>query len=176
MENKMKKIVWSLVFGMLVIAGVAQAKDLKVGVVSVDEIFKSAPQAAVINDKLKKLLDTSKEKLQTMGNSIKASQEKLKKDELILSKDQKAEAQKKYVASLKEFRELEARLKYEVEGARNQALAEFRFTVRKIVNKIAEDKDYDLILSEGVAFSKKKFDLTADVIALLKKQAESEKK
>ena len=172
----MKKTVWSLVLGLLVIAGTAQAKDLKLGVVSVDEIFKNAPQAAVINEKLKKLLDSSKEKLQTMGNSIKASQEKLKKDELILSNAQKAAAQEKYVASLKEFRELEARLKYEVEGARNQALAEFRFKVRKIVNKIAEDMGYDLIFSEGVAFTKKKFDLTADVIELLKKQAESEKK
>ena len=161
---------------MLIVANAAQAKDLKLGVVSVDSIFKNAPQAAVINAKLKEMLEASKVKLQTMGKGIQSAQEKLKKDELILSKAQKAEAQKKYIASLKEFRELEAKLKHEVEGARNQALAEFRFTVRKIVNKIAEEKGYDLILSEGVAFSKKKFDLTEDVIAMLKKQADPKKK
>lgn len=175
MDNKMKKILWSLLLGMLVMSA-AQAKELKLGVVSVDAIFKNAPQAAEINNKLKEILEASKEKLQKMGKTIQASQEKLKKDELILSKAQKAEAQKKYIASLKEFRETEARLKHEVENARNQALAEFRFTVRKIVNKIAEEKGYDIIFSEGVAFTKKKFDLTEDVIKRLKGQAEPKEK
>lgn len=171
----MKKILWSLLFGMLVVT-TAQAKDLKLGVVSVDVIFKNSPQTAVINDKLKKMLEASKAKLQAKGKIIQAAQEKLKKDELILSKAQKAEAQKKFVASLKEFREMEARLKHEVEGARNQALAEFRFTVRQVVNKIAEEKGYDIVFSEGVAFSKKKFDLTEDVLKRLKSQAEPKKK
>jgi len=175
MENTMKKILWSLLLGLLVISTV-QAKELKLGAVSVDAIFKNAPQAAVINAKLKEILDASKVKLQTMGTAIKASQEKLKKDELILSKAQKAEAQNKYIASLKEFRETEARLKSEVESARNQALAEFRFTVRKVINKIADEKGYDIIFSEGVAFTKKKFDLTQEVIDRLKKQAEPKKK
>ena len=171
----MKKILWSLLFGMLVVT-TAQAKELKLGVVSVDVIFKNAPQTAVINDKLKVMLEASKAKLQAKGKIIQAAQEKLKKDELILSKAQKAEAQKKFVASLKEFREMEARLKHEVEGARNQALAEFRFTVRQVVNKIAEEKGYDIVFSEGVAFSKKKFDLTEDVLKRLKSQAEPKKK
>lgn len=171
----MKKILWSLLLGVLVIS-TAQAKELKLGVVSVDAIFKNAPQAAEINNKLKTILDASKAKLQKMGDAIKKSQEKLKKDELILSKAQKADAKNKYIASLKEFRETEARLKNEVESARNQALAEFRFTVRKIVNQIADEKNYDIIFSEGVAFTKKKFDLTEDVIKRLKKQAESKKK
>ncbi len=171
----MKKILWSLLLGLVVMSPV-QAKELKIGAVSVDAIFKNAPQAADINVKLKKILDTSKVKLQKMGTAIKASQEKLKKDELILSKAQKAEAQKKYIASLKEFRETEARLKGEVESARNQALAEFRFTVRKVINKIAEEKDYDIIFSEGVAFTKKKFDLTQEVIDRLRKQVEPKKK
>lgn len=171
----MKKILWSLLLGLLVIS-TAQAKDLKLGAVSVDAIFKNAPQAAAINAKLKEILDASKVKLQQMGTAIKASQEKLKKDELILSKSQKADAQNKYIASLKEFRETEARLKSEVESARNQALAEFRFTVRKVINKIAEEDGYDIIFSEGVAFTKKKFDLTQDVIDRLKKQAEPKKK
>lgn len=171
----MKKILWSLLLGMLVIS-TAQAKELKLGAVSVDAIFKNAPQATEINNKLKAIIDASKEKLQKMGEAIKKSQEKLKKDELILSKAQKAEAKNKYIASLKEFRETEARLKNEVESARNQSLAEFRFTVRKIVNQIADEENYDMIFSEGVAFTKKKFDLTEDVIKRLKKQAEPKKK
>ena len=175
MEIKMKKIMWSLLFGMLAV-NVAQAKDIKLGVVSVDAIFKNAPQAVVINNKLKQMLEKSKGKLQTMGKAIQATQEKLKKDEMILSKAQKTEAQKSYIASLKEFRETEARLNNEVKGARNQALAEFRFTVRKVINKIAEEKGYDLILSEGVEYASKKYDLTEEVIKRLKKQAEPKKK
>ncbi|MDH5425730.1 MAG: OmpH family outer membrane protein [Gammaproteobacteria bacterium] len=171
----MKKILWGLLVALCVVTGV-QAKDLKLGVVSVDAIFKNAPQAVVINNKLKDMLDASKIKLQAMGKSIQESQEKLKKDELILSKSQKEEAQKSYIASVKEIRETEARMKNEIEDARNQALAEFRSTVRQIINKIAEEQGYDMIFSEGVAFTKKQFDLTEDVIKQLKSQAEPKKK
>jgi len=170
----MKKLIWSLLLSVLAFNTV-QAKDLSIGVVSVEAIFKNAPQAAEISEKLQKLLNDSKKQLQTMGKEIQATQEKLKKDEMILSKAQKEEAQKKYIASLKKFRETEAQLNNKVKQAQKSAMAEFRFAVRKIINKIGEDKGLDLILSEGVEFAKKKYDLTDEVLKRLKKQAEPKK-
>jgi len=170
----MKKLIWSLLLSVLAFTTV-QAKDLSIGVVSVQAIFKNAPQAAAINAKLQKLLEESKQQLQTMGKEIQASQEKLKKDEMILSKAQKEQAQKKYVASLKKFRETEAQLNNKVKQTQKNAMAEFRFTVRKIISKIGEEKGLDLILSEGVEYAKKKYDLTDEVLKRLKKQAEPKK-
>lgn len=170
----MKKILLALVFGMLVL-NTAQAKNMKLGVVSVEAILKNAPQVITINKKMQERFTAPQKKLQKLGESIKASQEKFKKDELILSKQQKSDTQKKIMASIQEYREAEAKLKNEVDGVRNQALAEFRFTVQKVLNKLAEDKGYDMIFSEGVAFTKKEYDLTAEVLKRLKKLSESDK-
>jgi len=170
----MKKLIWSLLLSVLAFNTV-QAKDLSIGVVSVEAIFKNAPQAAEINAKLQKLLEDSKKQLQTMGKEIQASQEKLKKQEIILTTAQKEEAQKKYIASLKKFRETEAQLNNQAKQTRNRALSEFRFMVRKVITKIGEEKGFDLILSEGVEFAKKKYDLTDEVLKRLKSQAEPKK-
>lgn len=163
----MKKIIWGFAFTLFALS-TAHAKDLKLGVVSVEAILKNAPQVAVINKRMQDRFKAPQEELKKLAESIKSSQEKFKKDELILSKQQKTDAQKKILATIKEYREKEMKLKNEVESVRNQELAEFRYTVQKILNKIAEKKNYDFIFSEGVAFAKKGYDLTEDVLKALK--------
>lgn len=170
----MKMLFWGLLFSLISL-GTVQAKDLKVGVVSVEAILKNAPQVSVINNKMKERFSGPTTELQKLGESIKASQEKFKKDELILSKPQKTDAQTKILNSIKQYREKEAKLKNEVEGVRNQALAEFRYTVQKVLNELAEEKKYDLIFSEGVAYAKKNYDLTEEVLKRLKSQVETKK-
>lgn len=170
----MKKIIWALMASLCVL-GTAQAKDMNFGVVSVEAILKNAPQVAVINNKMKERFSAPQMELKNLGETIKASQEKFKKDELILSKQQKADSQKKILASIKQYREAEMKLKNEVEGVRNQALAEFRYTVQKVLNQLAEEKGYDFIFSEGVAFAKKKYDVTEEVLKRLKTQAKPKK-
>lgn len=170
----MKKILLVLLLG-LISFGSANAKGMKFGVVSVEAILKNAPQVNVINKKMQDRFSGPTEDLQKLGESIKASQEKFKKDELILSKPQKAEAQQKILNSIKQYRETEAKLKNEVESVRNQALAEFRYTVQKVLNELAEEKKYDFIFSEGVAFAKKNYDLTEEVLKRLKSLTESKK-
>ena len=174
MEIKMKMLFWGLLFSLISL-GSAQAKDMKLGVVSVEAILKNAPQVGVINKKMKDRFSGPTEELKKLGESIKAAQEKFKKDELILSKPQKKDAQTKIIASIKTFRETEARLKNEVEGVRNQALAEFRYTVQKVLNELAEEKKYDFIFSEGVAFARKNYDLTEEVLKRLKSLVETKK-
>lgn len=170
----MKKIFLGFAFVFFVLS-TAQAKDMNFGVVSVEAILKNAPQVTVINNKMQERFSAPQDELKKLGESIQASQEKFKKDELILSKAQKAEAQKNIIDSIKQYRESEMKLKNEVESVRNQALAEFRYTVQKVLNQIAEEKDYDFIFSEGVAFAKKNYDLTEEVLKRLKSQAEPKK-
>lgn len=170
----MKKIFWGLVFALFAL-NTAHAKDMKLGVVSVETILKNAPQVSVINKRMQDRFTAPQAELKKLGESIKESQEKFKKDELILSNQQKSDAQKKILGSIQEYREKEMKLKQEVDSVRNQELAEFRYTVQKILNKLAEEKNYDFIFSEGVAFAKKNYDLTEEVLKRLKSQTETKK-
>ena len=174
MENIMKNLLWGLFFGLFAVTSV-QAKDMKFGVVSVDAILKNAPQVQVINKRMMERFKAPQEELKDLADTIKTSQEKFKKDELILSKQQKADAQKKILTDIKQYREKEMKLKNEVDSVRNQELAEFRFTVQKVLNKIAEEKNYDFIFSEGVAYAKKSYDLTEEVLKQLKEVKDTKK-
>lgn len=171
----MKKTLWALIVSGFVCLPV-QAANLKLGVVSVEALLKNAPQVQVINQKMQERFTAPQQELSTLGESIKAAQEKLKKDELILSKQQKADAQKNLLEQIKSYREKESELKREVDTVRNQALAEFRYTVQKVLNELAEAKGYDFIFSEGVAFAKKEYDLTEEVLKRLNDQDKKDKK
>jgi outer membrane protein len=60
-------------------------------------------------------------------------------------------------------------LQQEVATVRNQELAVLQQSVSSIINEIAKDEKYDLILSEGVVYADEKLDITNKVLERMKK-------
>lgn len=166
---------WMIALGLFSFAFTASAADLKIGVVSVEALLQNSPQVQEINKKMQDRFSGPKAELEKLEKEIKDMQDKLKKDELVLSQKQKDDMKKDILSKFKTYREHEAKLKSEVESVRNQALAEFRFTVQNLLNKLAQEKNYDFVLSDGVAYAKKGYDLTPELLELLKKEAKSGK-
>jgi outer membrane protein len=66
------------------------------------------------------------------------------------------------------LKQKEAVLTQEVGTVRNQELAVLQQQVRGIIDDIAKKGKYDLILSEGVAYSSEKLDITDKVLDMMK--------
>ena len=171
----MKTLIWTFVLTLFSLSS-AYAADLKLGVVSVDALLQHAPQVKIINQKMQERFSGPKNEMEKLEKTIQGLQEKLKKDELVMTQAQKDEAKQKIIDGIREYREKELKLKNEVDSVRNQALAEFRFTVQNVLNKLAEEQNYDMIFSEGVAYTKKSYDLTQEILLRLEKQIEADKK
>jgi outer membrane protein len=85
-----------------------------------------------------------------------------------LTEDKLNELKKEIITKIQALKQKEAVLTQEVGTVRNQELAVLQQQVRGIIDDIAKKGKYDLILSEGVAYSSEKLDITDKVLDMMK--------
>jgi outer membrane protein len=165
----MKNIALSALLFVFVSANVMAASTPKIGFVSVEKILTDAPQVEAVNASMLERFGGRKTELQEMEKEIKSMQENYKRNELVMTEDKLNELKNSIIAKIQEFKQKEAMLQQEVATVRNQELAVLQQSVSSIINEIAKDEKYDLILSEGVVYADEKLDITNKVLERMKK-------
>ncbi len=165
--STMKKIFISLLFSGLYSTAVI-ASDLKIGVVSVERILTEAPQVDKVNTSMLERFGPQRDELKAMEKGIKKLQEDYKRNELVMTEDKLNDLKKKIITKIQALKQKEAILGQEVATVRNQELAVLQTQVRKIIDEVAKNDGYSLILSEGVAYTEKELDITDQVLSKMK--------
>ena len=148
------------------------AANLKVGVVSMKQLSAEAPQAKLINERLQSLIKEPKEELDKLASELEALGKKIEKDKLMSSPSQVKKMKEEYQTKAITFKQKEAGLNRGMQNAQQRASAVFGEAVMRVVNKLAKDEKYDLIVHEGVLYSSDKLDMTNKVLKVLKKDFE----
>ena len=171
-SSKEKIQVKKLVLGLILLSGLlsanAIAAGLKVGVVSVERILTEAPQVDAVNTSMLERFGPQRDELQKAEKEITKLQENYKRNELVLTEDKLNDLKKEIITKIQALKQKEAVLTQEVGTVRNQELAVLQQQVRGIIDDIAKKGKYDLILSEGVAYSSEKLDITDKVLDMMK--------
>lgn len=150
-------------------AFVVQAADLKVGIVKVEKILTEAPQVEAINSEMLKRFGGQKDELKGMEEEIKKLQDDYKRNELVMTQDKLDEIKNKVIGKLQALKQKEAMLNQEVNTMRSQKLAELQQIIRGIIEDIAKDGNYDLVLTDGVVYAGDELDITTEVLKRMKK-------
>ena len=161
-----------LVIGLILLSGLMSANviaaGLKVGVVSVERILTEAPQVDAVNTSMLERFGPQRDELQKAEKEITKMQENYKRNELVMTEDKLNDLKKEIITKIQLLKQKEMQLTQEVGTVRNQELAVLQTQVRGIIDDIAKKGNYDLILSEGVAFSSPKLDITDKVLDTMK--------
>ena len=164
----MKKLVLGLILLSGLLSANAIAAGLKVGVVSVERILTEAPQVDAVNTSMLERFGPQRDELQKGEQEITKMQENYKRNELVLTEDKLNDLKKDIITKIQALKQKEALLTQEVGTVRNQELAVLQQQVRGIIDDIAKKGKYDLVLSEGVAYSSEKLDITDKVLDMMK--------
>jgi outer membrane protein len=171
-SSKEKIKVKKLVLSILLIAGFVStnvaAADLKIGVVSVERILTEAPQVDAVNASMLEQFGPQRDALQALEKEITKMQENYKRNELVMTEDKLNELKKDIITKIQKLKQTEATLSQEVSTVRNQELAVLQQQVRGIIDDIAKKGNYSLVLSEGVAYTDDKLDITDKVLDEMK--------
>jgi outer membrane protein len=166
----MKTLATSFLILMFAAANVMAASSPKIAYVSVEKILTEAPQVKAVNDSMMERFGGRKTELQEMEKEINEMQENYKRNELVMTEDKLNELKDSIITKIQDFKQKEAVLQQEVATVRNQELAVLQQSVRSIIQEIAKDEKYDLILtSEGVAYANEKLDISSKVLDRMKK-------
>ena len=169
----------AMTFILLIFSAGLSAEGLKIGVVNMVKLTSDAPQAKDINQKLQEAVTEPKKELEQMAEDIKAMGKKIKKDELMMAPSRLEKANEEYRQKVMQFKEKELAFNQGIQNAQNRASAVFGKIVMKVVNQIAKQEKYDLIMHEGIIYVDPKHDITDKVLGVLEetyKKTSGEKK
>lgn len=160
----MKRIV-GVIAVMVFCLGTVFAESTKIGVVDLQRIMQIAPQMKTIQSKLEKEFRPRRDKLVAMEEQLKKDMQQFKRDNAVLSMDQKKELERKIVASQQTFEREGQQYQQELSTAHNEAMEDLYTRIRKAIDSVAKAGKYDVILQKDAApFSASQLDVTDSVM------------
>lgn len=165
----MKKIVKNSLAAIAVssalLTGAAQAEQ-KIGVVDMMSIFQELPQRDAIAQSLQAEFQPKFEEMRGLETQVEELQQKLQRDASIMSDSEKEEARRELETLVSEAQLKGQALNEETRERQNQERNRLLGQVQEVINRIAADEGYDIVLqSNAVAYIKADVDLSDAVIA-----------
>ena len=148
----------------------AQAADLKIGFVSVAKILSSAPQAEAASKRLEQEFAPRQKGLVEAQKSVRKLEEKLSKDGAVMSESQRRNLENDIRNQLRDLNRTNAELREDFNLRRNEELGKFQKQVLEVINGLAEEEGFDLVVNDGATlYASPQVDITDKVLSRLKR-------
>jgi len=142
--------------------------EIKIGVVNFQRLLEEAPQTKSAMQDLENEFAPRRRELVTMQNDLKGREEKMQKEGAVMAEADRQKAEKTARDEQREFSRKAGEFQDDVSARRNEELAKIqRFLVAEI-NTYSAAQGFDLVVGESVIYVKPAFDITAQVLEVLK--------
>lgn len=165
--NKVFLAIIIFVFSVFSTMANAQTEGLKIAYVNMAKAIETSPQAESVLKELKAEFDPKDQQLAGKREKLRQIEEELEKSALVLKESDRQNLEK-------EVRDLRRLIKRETQDFReelnvrqNEELRKLERIVLKVVAKIAEDENYDLIIHQGAIYASNRIDITDRVLEQL---------
>jgi outer membrane protein len=168
MSNYLRSFaVLSLLISGFALSQPARA-EIKIGVVNFQKLLEEAPQTKSAMQDLENEFAPRRRELVTMQNDLKARDEKMQKEGAVMAEADRVKAEKTARDEQREFSRKAGEFQDDVSTRRNEELGKVqRFLVTEI-NTYSAAQGFDLVVGESVIYVKPAFDITAQVLEVLK--------
>jgi outer membrane protein len=166
-------IMGSMVKKLVMVAGVflafsIHADVLKVGVVDLHKVVSEASQVKAIKKALETKFKPRQQKLVALQEAVKLDMTTFQRDSSVMADAKKKALQEKIVKARQELAQKGQAYEQELGDAQNKAMQQFFEKVKGIVEGIAKDGKFDLVLqNEGLPYAAPKLDITDKVLSKL---------
>ena len=147
----------------------AASSSLTVGVIDLAVVLQHSSQAKAAGDKLKSQFKPRQQKILDAQKQLQTDQDKLKRDSSVISAGDAQALQSKIASEGRDLQEMQDNYMQDLRAAQSQAMQQVLAQIDKVVQKIASQGHYDLILQKNsVAYSSPRIDVTQQVIDAMK--------
>jgi outer membrane protein len=154
----------------LMMVGTASAKEMKIGLVDVQEIVAKLPQTTSIQNSLKTEFEGRIAEVQKLEKDIAFNQEKLKRDGATMNDQQKKALQGEMEKQMRSYEQLARPLDEDYRKRQGEERNKLMGLVKTAIDSIAKKDNYDLILNaQAGVFVKPEYDISEAVIAQVSK-------
>lgn len=155
-----------LAFGLLA-TNVARA-EVSVAVLDVQKLLTQSQAAESIQSQSEKLRDSFLEKLSKQEQDLREKEKKLVEDGKSLSKEEFLERKKEFEKEFIETQNMAKKRKAEIDQAYSKAMSKLMDSIYGIVQDVADEKGYSLVLSkQNVVLGEQELDITDNTMKIL---------
>ncbi len=154
----------AVVFAAWVFA--AGAVEMKIGFVNTERVFREAAPAKRAQQKLEREFAKRNEELTKIEKQGRDLQTELERENVTIPEAQRREKERQLADISRNFQRLQREIREDLNLRRNEELASVQERATRVINQIAEQEKFDLILQEAV-FASGRIDITDKVIKAL---------
>lgn len=147
----------------------ATAADMKIGFVNVAKLLDLAPQSEDASRRLRGEFEPLEKELFAAQEKLKAKEERLARDGEIMSAGERQNLEREIRDGLRDLKRLDREFKEDFADRQREEMNVVQRTFMEAIQKMAEDENYDLILTEGVAYVAPDNDVTDRLLERLGK-------
>jgi outer membrane protein len=144
----------------------AQAAELKIGFVNTERVFREAAPAKRAQAKLEKEFAARNAELAKLEKQGRDLQTDLEKENVTLPEAARREKERTLADISRNFQRVQREIREDLNLRRNEELAIVQERATRVINQIAEQEKFDLIVQEAV-FASSRIDITDKVIKAL---------
>ena len=160
----MKRFLIAVMLG--VAASAAAAADMKIGFVNTERVFREAAPAKRAQQVLEREFSNRNTELAKLEKQGRDLQTDLERENVTLPEAQRREKERQLADISRDFQRKQREIREDLNLRRNEELARVQERATRVINQIAEQEKFDLILQEAV-FASSKIDITEKVIRAL---------
>ena len=146
-------------------AGAAHAQGMKIGFVNPERVFREAAPAKRAQQKLEQLFAARNAELTGLEKRGRDLQSELERD-TALSEAARRDKERLLADISQKFQRLQREIREDLNLRRNEELAAVQERATRVINQIAEQEKFDLVVQEAV-FASSRIDITDKVIRAL---------
>ena len=160
----MKRFLIAVMLG--VAASAAAAADMKIGFVNTERVFREAAPAKRAQQVLEREFSQRNAELAKLEKQGRDLQTDLERENVTLPEAQRREKERQLADISRDFQRKQREIREDLNLRRNEELARVQERATRVINQIAEQEKFDLIIQEAV-FASSRIDITEKVIKAL---------
>jgi len=163
----MMRLLLALAFAAVSLA--ANAVEYKIGFVNTERVFREAAPAKRAQQVLEREFSARNAELGRIEKQGRDLQTELEKENVTMPEAARREKERQLADISRNFQRLQREIREDLNLRRNEELAAVQGVATRIINQIAEQEKFDLIVQEAV-FASTRIDITDKVIRALANQ------
>jgi len=168
MKQMMNRWIQVTVTGMfLAVAGIsAQAQEIKIGYVSLERILRDSVPAKEGSKKLESEFAGRDKELQELAARLKEAAQSFDRDAPVLTEADRVKRQRELQEMDRDLQRRQREFREDLNLRRNEEVQTLIDRAQRVVQKIAQDEKFDLILQDAV-YQSARVDITERVLKAL---------
>ena len=152
-------------------ANVAQAQEMKIGVVNVQGLLQAAPQTKAVMERLQEEFAPREREVRSKQEEFEAMQERAQRDAAVMSEEERRGLERDLRDAQRELQRMQQEFLEDSNLRRNEELGTLQRMLLKEIEEFATSNGFDMIVGDGVIYASARMNITGQILAQLEEKA-----